>query len=166
MKHKKSFFYFPLISIAFISLSFNYGIEGSLGQIAPDSLDSSKSDVGFEEYIDSIASTDVSFSMIPIPAGEFLLGSPKDEVNRKEDEGPQKKIQLDAFWMMETEMTWDLFELFIDREKSVTVGYSSDKSKINADAVTRPSTPYLDSKFGYETVFPSRIRFIPRMEWF
>ncbi|MCK5372335.1 MAG: formylglycine-generating enzyme family protein [Cyclobacteriaceae bacterium] len=148
MKHRKSLFYFFLISIAFVSLSFNYGIESAQSQIAADSLDSLKSELGFEKYIDSIAATDVSFSMIPIPAGEFLLGSPEDEANRKEDEGPQKKVQLDAFWMMETELTWDLFELFIDTEKSALVGYSSEGSKINADAVTRPSTPYLDPSFG------------------
>lgn len=144
MKNRKPQLYFLLIAVAFASLSFSNGGENIPYTGTADSLQAS----GFEKYEESVDSTDVSFNMIPIPAGTFLIGSLEGEANRKEDEGPQKEVQLDAFWMMETEMTWDLFELFIDTEKSAIVGYSSDDSKINADAVTRPSTPYLDPSFG------------------
>ena len=34
--------------------------------------------------------------------------------------------------MMETELTWDLYELFIDTEKSATLSYSSDELKLNS----------------------------------
>ncbi len=102
----------------------------------------------FEKYVESIAGTDVDFTMIPIPAGEFMIGSPEDQANRKPDEGPQKTVKLEAYYMMETELTWDLFELFIDKDKSATLAYSSDEIKVIADAVTRPSTPYLDPSFG------------------
>ena len=101
-----------------------------------------------EKYAESIAGTDISFNMMPIPAGEFMLGSPEDQANRQADEGPQKNINMEAFYMMETELTWDLYELFIDREKSATLAYSTDEVKVSADAVTRPSTPYLDPSFG------------------
>ena len=148
MKRIKSLFYFPLILIAFISFAFHSGIGNFKSQIDSNSLDSTKAAEGFERYMESIASTDVTYKMILIPTGELVLGSPESELNRKDDEGPQKKVQIDAFWMMETEMTWDLFELFIDTEKSALVGYSSDLSKVQADAVTRPSTPYLDPSFG------------------
>lgn len=144
MKNRKSLLYFSLISLAFASLSFNNGGKATHDQILADSTKST----GFDKYVESVDSTDVSFTMIPIPAGNFSFGSPDDEANRKEDEGPQKDVQLEAFWMMETEMTWDLFELFIDIDKSAIVGYSSGESKVNADAVTRPSTPYLDPSFG------------------
>lgn len=111
-------------------------------------LSSEKNQSEFEKYVETIASTDVSFQMLPIPAGEFMIGSPESEANREADEGPQIKLKMEAFYMMETEATWDLFELFIDTEKSALVGYSSETSKVNADAVTRPSTPYLDPSFG------------------
>jgi formylglycine-generating enzyme required for sulfatase activity len=101
-----------------------------------------------EKYSETIEGTDVSFNMLPIPAGEFLIGSPEDHEKREADEGPRQKVRIDAFYMMETELTWDLYELFIDKDRSATVGYSTNEVKVKADAVTRPSTPYLDPSFG------------------
>jgi formylglycine-generating enzyme required for sulfatase activity len=102
----------------------------------------------FNSYDESIKNTDVVFTMVPIKGGEFLIGSPGDQANREEDEGPQKNVKVDAFWMMEAEATWDLFELFIDKDKSAKIDYGADAIKVKADAVTRPSTPYLDPSFG------------------
>ncbi len=103
---------------------------------------------GFEKYVETIPGVGVTFTMIPIPAGEFVIGSPETEAHHEADESPQKRIQLDAFWMMETELTWDLFELFIDTEQSALIAYGNDAIKAKADAVMRPSTPYLDPSFG------------------
>ena len=98
-------------------------------------------------YTETIAGTEISFDMVPVPAGTFLFGSPANEVGRQEDEGPQREVAIDAFWMMSTEATWDLFEIFIDKEKSARVDYANEEVKVIADAVTRPSTPYLDPSF-------------------
>ena len=144
MKQRKSIVYVSLIAVACLSVSFNHSNENNQELAVKDSLEEG----GFTKYVQTIDSTDVKFTMVSIPAGEFMVGSPDGEAEREADEGPQKNMQMDAFWMMETEMTWDLFELFIDTEKSALVGYSTDDSKIQADAVTRPSTPYLDPSFG------------------
>src|SRR4051812_2777285 len=40
-------------------------------------------------YVEKIPGTDVTFQMIPIPGGEFLMGSPAGEAERSKDEGPQ-----------------------------------------------------------------------------
>lgn len=145
MNSVKSVIYFIVIACGVMSFSF---IEGGRITDSGNLQDSLESEGGFEKYIESIDSTDVTFKMLPIPAGELLIGSPETEAKREVDEGPQQKLKMDAFYMMETEMTWDLFELFIDTEKSALVGYSTDNSKVKADAVTRPSTPYLDPSFG------------------
>jgi formylglycine-generating enzyme required for sulfatase activity len=107
-----------------------------------------KPSVGFEKYTETIPGTESTFNMIPIQGGEFHIGSAESEPGRTADEGPQKKVKLDAFYMMETELTWDLYELFIDKDKSAKVGYPSEEIKVKADGVTRPSTPYLDPSFG------------------
>lgn len=138
MRKQNIFFYISILTVAFASLSFS--------STNPKAINIEDGD--FIKYTENIESTDVVFNMIPIQAGEFMIGSPESEANRDADEGPQKMVQLDAFWMMETEATWDLFELFIDTEKSALVGYLSPESKVQADAVTRPSTPYLDPSFG------------------
>ena len=48
-------------------------------------------------YTEEILGTDVTFDMVPIPGGEFLMGSPKDEADRKEDEGPQREGRGQSF---------------------------------------------------------------------
>ena len=107
-----------------------------------------KTETKLTKYTEVIPGTEVQFNMLPVPGGSFTIGSPESELNRQPDEGPQRKIVMNAFWMMETEATWDLFELFIDMEKSAAVNYGNDEIKNMADAVTRPSTPYLDPSFG------------------
>ena len=44
--------------------------------------------------------------MVPIPGGKFLMGSPEDEEDRREDEGPQVEISVAPFWMGKHEVTW------------------------------------------------------------
>ncbi len=98
-------------------------------------------------YTDKIFGTTTTFDMMPIPSGEFLMGSPESEPNRKPDEGPPHKVKLDAFWMGKCEVTWDEYELFMypDEKKKDAAGvYISD----SADAVTRPTKPYVEMSFG------------------
>src|SRR6201999_2910024 len=55
----------------------------------PAGVRSVKVDGGYMvPYIENIPGTDVSFEMIPIPGGEFQMGSPPKEAHRKKDEGP------------------------------------------------------------------------------
>ncbi len=99
-------------------------------------------------YDETIKGTKVTFKMVPIKGGEFLLGSPDQEANRDTDEGPQKKVTIEPFWMMEKEATWDLFDLYIDQEKRRQVEYAQENGMVQVDAMTMPSTPYLDPSFG------------------
>ena len=55
----------------------------------------------------------VPFQMVPIPGGEFLMGSPESEEGRKADEGPQVKVKIDPFWMGAHEVTWDDYAPFM-----------------------------------------------------
>ncbi|MDB6029661.1 MAG: hypothetical protein JWM68_5884 [Verrucomicrobiales bacterium] len=89
----------------------------------------------------------VTFNLMPIRSGEFLMGSPNSEANRKADEGPQHKVKLDPFWMGECEVTWDQYELFMygdDRKADEKDTYTSN----SADAVTRPTKAYVEMSFG------------------
>jgi formylglycine-generating enzyme required for sulfatase activity len=47
----------------------------------------------------------VALTMVTIPAGSFLMGSPGNEPERSEDEGPQHEVTLGAFWMAQTPIT-------------------------------------------------------------
>jgi formylglycine-generating enzyme required for sulfatase activity len=47
----------------------------------------------------------VSLPLIAIPAGEFVMGSPLDEPERQDDEGPQHRVRLAGFQMGQTPIT-------------------------------------------------------------
>jgi formylglycine-generating enzyme required for sulfatase activity len=47
----------------------------------------------------------VALSMVKIPAGSFLMGSPEDEPERLEREGPQHDVTLGSFSMAQTPIT-------------------------------------------------------------
>jgi len=78
--------------------------------------------------------------MVPVPAGSFLMGSPSTEQGRNDDEGPQRKVNLSAFWMGAREVTYDEFQLFYHDE---SISTNSD-----VDAVTRPTAQYIDLSWG------------------
>jgi formylglycine-generating enzyme required for sulfatase activity/MinD-like ATPase involved in chromosome partitioning or flagellar assembly len=47
----------------------------------------------------------VAITMVKIPAGSFLMGSPEDELDRSDVEGPQYEVRLGAFWMAQAPIT-------------------------------------------------------------
>ena len=54
----------------------------------------------------------VSFEMLPIPGGTYLMGSPDNEKGRSDNEGPQHPVTVKAFWMAKCEITWDEYDIF------------------------------------------------------
>lgn len=94
-------------------------------------------------YIDRLPGTDVTFKMIPIPAGEFLMGSPETEKHRKADEGPQHKVQVDAFWMGECVVTQAEYMEFLENyHRLADNGAPHIPNDKMADAVTYPTPLY------------------------
>ena len=71
------------------------------------------SEAGMKRYTDTIPGTQITFDMLPIPGGTFMMGSPATEAGRKADEGPQHKVTVSPFWMEKCEVTWNEFELFM-----------------------------------------------------
>jgi formylglycine-generating enzyme required for sulfatase activity len=41
----------------------------------------------------------IGLDMILVPAGTFLMGSPDDEPDRSEEEGPQHDVSISSFFM-------------------------------------------------------------------
>ena len=49
---------------------------------------------------------DVTTTMVWIPAGEFMMGSPDDEINRWDEEGPVHDVTFaEGFWLNKYELT-------------------------------------------------------------
>jgi len=47
----------------------------------------------------------LTLTLIEIPAGSFLMGSPPDEPERLDDEGPQHEVMLESFFISQTPIT-------------------------------------------------------------
>ena len=95
-------------------------------------------------YRATIPSTDVSFEMVPIQGGEFLMGTPDSEPGRRKDEGPQRKVRVNPFWMGAREVTWDEYRLFMFSQQAGEVPGQDEA----IDAVSRPTRPYVEMSFG------------------
>ncbi|HLT50812.1 MAG TPA: SUMF1/EgtB/PvdO family nonheme iron enzyme [Arenibacter sp.] len=122
-------------------------ILGSCKTTAPISGEQVQKPEAGEVYTETIPVTDISFDMVLIPEGSYMMGSPASEANRKADEGPMKEVALDAFYMGKYELGWEVFELFFKQNQRLFQTLESDK--LNAiDAITRPSPPYEDPSYG------------------
>lgn len=105
----------------------------------------------FTEYSQMIPGSDVSIEMIPVPGGTFTMGSPADEINRNEDEGPQHDVKVDSFWMGKYEISWKQYDLFVKERLSNLTGQlpvAGGDVELTADAVSLPTPPYVDMSFG------------------
>jgi formylglycine-generating enzyme required for sulfatase activity len=104
-----------------------------------------------KSYTEVIPDTDVTFDMVPIPGGKFLLGSPDDEEGRREDEGPQVEVEVEPFWMGKHEVTWEEYELWglgLDKQRREMTKVERTERHDLVDAVAIPTKPYTDMTFG------------------
>lgn len=139
-----------------IAASLTMGIAGSVqAQVPPPTkiqVDPLPADM--KPYTETIPGTNFTIEMVPVPGGVYWIGSPESEKGRNDDEGPQRPIRVEPFWMSKHEITWDIYDIYsfsLDikrKEKTgVNLAAQSDKDKA-ADAVTRPTPPYADMTFG------------------
>lgn len=102
-------------------------------------------------YTQEILETGLSFEMVPISGGEFLMGSPAAEQDRGDDEGPQVKVKIEPFWMGKHEVTWDEYDVWsfgLDIQRRKLAGRKPTPKDVTADVVTKPTKPYTDMTFG------------------
>lgn len=89
-----------------------------------------------DSFEESIPGALVEFTMISIPAGEITVPDPADP-------SQSKTISVGPFHISQTEVTWDLFDVFV---------YALDEEDASpVDGVARPTKPYLppDRGFGH-----------------
>jgi formylglycine-generating enzyme len=96
----------------------------------------------FENFTENIPGSNVSFDMIAVPGGKFLMGSPDNEPLRKNDEGPLRKVTLSKFWMAKTEVTWDEYMAFFRATGSQGRTEGQVVTKNNVDAITGATPPW------------------------
>lgn len=113
-------------------------------------------------YTATIPGTTVTFEMIPIPGGEFLLGSPDSEPGRKADEGPQVRVQTRPFWMQKNEIRWAEYKEYMALY-NVFKKFETGKIRLvtesnSTDVITAPTELYEPSftfEFGEDPELPA-----------
>lgn len=102
-------------------------------------------------YQQQIPGSNVSFEMLPIPAGTYLQGSKDSEVA---GESPQVNVEVPAFWMGKCEVTWAEYKLFMQLsnafEKFEEQGIRKVSKENEIDAITSPSKLY-DPSFTFQS---------------
>ena len=82
----------------------------------------------------------VALTLVKIPAGNFLMGSPPNEPERSDDEGPPHKVTLDAFFLGQTPITqaqwkevadWQKVELDLKPDPSHFKGANRPVERVN-----------------------------------
>ena len=104
-------------------------------------------------YTELVEHSAAKIEMLPIPSGNFTMGSPDSEAGRKEDEGPQHKIKIEPFWMAKCEITWDAYEVWMSDldilRRSVLGVADNTRDKLAKDlTISKPTEPYTDMTFG------------------
>ena len=108
------------------------------------------------------AAQGASLEMVPVPAGEFLMGSPTTQAYRKADEGVPRRVKVSAFWISKVEIPWELYTAFMEngrpRSKAGVLMEVRPDDEL-WDAVTQPTAPYtamnLGMGHGYEQGMPA-----------
>ncbi len=100
----------------------------------------SQQDTAFLPYSQKIPGINISFKLVPISSGTFLMGSDARDKFADKDETPKHSVKISAFWMGAYEVTYDEYEAFTQDEN-----YSQNSE---LDAITRPSQPYIDMTLG------------------
>lgn len=85
-----------------------------------------------EPFVQELPGTMLSFELRPVPGGTIDLG-----------EGP---VRVAPLWFAATETTWDFYDVFVYESDKDAAGSSGNDA---ADAVTRPSRPYVAPDRGY-----------------
>ena len=103
-------------------------------------------------YQATIPGTEIKYTMVPIPGGTFTMGSPEDEADRGDDEGPQFEVTVKPFWMGKFEVTWAEYKHYMSMYEALQalqrtgIRKITDENKI--DGFTAPSALY-DAEFTY-----------------
>jgi formylglycine-generating enzyme required for sulfatase activity len=112
-----------------------------------------KTEAEMKPYVELVEHSSAKIDMLPIRAGEFVMGSPEAEPNRNDDEGPQHRVRVAPFWMAKYEITWDAYEIWmsdIDIFRRAAFGQAANERDKIAEKyqLSQPTKPYTDMSFG------------------
>ena len=101
---------------------------------------------GYQEPLLKVGET--SLQMILIPGGTFIMGSPEDELDRSESEGPQRKVVVPSFFMGRYPITQAQYEAVMEVNPS---------TKYDAEQFVSPDKPVIGVSWHDAVAFCDRL---------
>lgn len=112
---------------------------------AVDDIQPAPKEMQPKEVTHALPGTDITFELVYISGGAFMMGSSSQDATASEDEYPQHSVRVDDFWMGKYELSFEEYNVLREKELDLP---SDDQPDWDADAVARPSPPYEDPTFG------------------
>jgi len=94
--------------------------------------------VAGEPYTEIMPVSNYEFRMVPVPPGKIAVPNPNNPEATTE-------VELDPFWICETETTWEMFDPFVDLEERA---FMLDLP-VDPDGITGPTPPYVPPDQGW-----------------
>ncbi|WP_031426495.1 formylglycine-generating enzyme family protein [Flavimarina sp. Hel_I_48] len=102
------------------------------------------------DYDQEIGGTKLSIAMVAIPQGTFIMGS--NDTTGNTDEHPKHTVAIDSFYISKYEITWDLYNLYLNRRIDDQNSKTRGKDvMLEVDAVAGATIPYVDMSLGMGT---------------
>jgi formylglycine-generating enzyme required for sulfatase activity len=78
----------------------------------------------------------VALTMVAIPPGRLVMGSPPDEAERRDNEGPQHLVELEGFWMGQTPISQAQWRQVMGTNPSEFQGDRTDRDQRPVERVS------------------------------
>lgn len=100
----------------------------------------------FQNYTERLMDLELSFNMIAIEGGSFIMGT--NSADRPKHEKPEHKVIVDDFWMASHEITWKQYEAFVygDFGSNQFIG-KNNLEALGIDALSGATPTYVDMSF-------------------
>jgi len=117
----------------------------------PDAVAATEAEM--KPYREMISLSEASIDMLPIQGGTFQMGTPEDDPEIEEDDGPQRTVKISPFWMSKFEITWDAYDVWMSdldvfRRRQENLVASPREQLAEAFQLSQPTKPYTDMTFG------------------
>ncbi len=124
------------------------GIEESRREVLAAMVEPQPIAAEVREFANSLG-----MKFIKVPAGSFVMGSPKCEKDRWRDEGPQRTVEFaKSFWLSETLVTQEIYAEVMGESPSTFLGEDKPVEGVNwldACAFCRKLTDRTDDDYVY-----------------
>ena len=106
-----------------------------------------------ENYEETVLGPEKTIKMVAIDPGHYVMGDSHKEFGTKKDQSPQHEVYVEAFWMSDKEISWDIYQEFLYRESDHILADDYGDVNLDIDGLSAATMPYVNfNKPGYPVI--------------